>query len=333
MKRWNLAITGFGRIGRSVAELVWQRQPHYRQRYGADVRLVAVCGSRAGCFEPAGLSREQVGTPHAMQPGLTGEAFLARVGADVLIEAGPTEFETGGAALAYLRTALGMGMHAIVISKGALVVDHAGLAALAAAQGVQLKISGATSAALPTIDLLQYNLAGSRILQVEGILTATTNFVLSRLMDGAALAAAVREAQDLGMAEPDPRFDLEGWDTACKIAILANAAFGAGIRLQDVARCGVDRVSAADTSAWREAGVVPKLVGRIVNGDSGVRASVELVGYPRDHPFALVGAGMKAIRVDTDAMGEVIAIGRSGPLATAAAAMKDFEHLLMAASR
>lgn len=333
MKRLNLAITGFGHIGRSVAELLWQRQAGYRDRHGVDVQLVAVCGASGGLHAPQGLSRAQALDTRARVPGLTGQGFLARVGADVLIEAGPTDVETGGAGHGYIRDALGMGMHAVVISKGALVFDYAGLAALAAEQQVQLKISGATSALLPTIDLLQYNLAGCRIVELEGILTGTTNFVLSRLMAGAELSAAVREAQALGMAEPDPRFDTEGWDTACKINILANAAFGAGLALKDVVRCGIDRVSPADTAAWRAAGVVPKLVGRIVNRADGVRASVELRTYPPGHPFANVSAGMKAIRVETDAMGEIVVIGSSGPLATAAAALKDLEHLLMRTGR
>ncbi|WP_371320052.1 homoserine dehydrogenase [Pseudomonas gingeri] len=332
MKRWNIAITGFGSIGKAVAQILRQREQRYKALYGADVRVVAVCGSRAGLMDHNGLAFD---TERALslQPGLTGEGFIEQAQADVLIEAGPTDYETGGAGYRYIRAALGQGMHAIAISKGALVFDYRGLADLARANGAQLKISGATSAALPTIDLLQYNLAGCQILEVEGIVTATSNFVLSRMMDGAGFSDAVAEAQRLGMAEPDPRFDVEGWDTACKINILANAAFGADLKLQDIPRDGIDQISAADIQRWKAAGVVPKLVGHIDNRASGVQASVTLKTYPLDHPFAQVSAKMKAIRVTTDVMGEIMAIGVTSPLATAAAALKDFEHLLMAAHR
>lgn len=332
MKRWNIAISGFGSIGKAVAQIVGQRQPRYQARYGADVRVVAVCGSRAGLIDHAGLHLGVEG-PGPLQAGLTGDGFLAQAQADVLIEAGPTDYRTGGAGYRYIREALGSGMHAIAISKGALVFDYRGLDELARSKGVQLKISGATSAALPTIDLLQYNLAGCRILEVEGIVTATTNYVLSRMMDGCALATAVAEAQQLGMAEPDPRFDVEGWDTACKINILANAGFGADLKLDAIARDGIEQISAADIRQWQAQGVVPKLVGRIQNSADGLHASVELKTYPLDHPFAQVSAKMKAIRVSTDLMGEIMAIGVTSPTATAAAALKDFEHLLMAASR
>lgn len=332
MKRWNIAITGFGSIGKAVAQIIREREQRYREIYAADVRIVAVCGSRTGLIDHDGLPW---GTDSALplQPGITGPGFVEGSHANVLIEAGPTNFETGGSGYAYIREALSQGMHAISISKGALVFDYAGLADLARANGVQLKISGATSAALPTIDLLQYNLAGCQVLEVEGILTATTNFVLSKMMDGMSFDDAVAEAKRLGIAEPDPRFDVEGWDTACKVNILANAGFGARLKLQDIPRDGIDQISPADIQRWKAEGVVPKLIGRIQNDGGNTKASVELKTYPLDHPFAQVTARMKAIRVNTDVMGEITAIGVTSPLATAAAALKDFEHLLMAAQR
>jgi homoserine dehydrogenase len=150
------------------------------------------------------------------------------------------------------------------------------------------------------------------------------------MMDGMSFTAAVAEAQRLGIAEPDPRFDVEGWDTACKVNILANAAFSADLKLQDIPRDGIEHITQADIDRWHAAGLTPKLVGRIHNDADNVRASVELKTYPMDHPFAQVTAKMKAIRVTTDMMGEITAIGVTSPTATAAAAMKDFEHLLMA---
>jgi homoserine dehydrogenase len=255
--------------------------------------------------------------------------FIERTNANVLIDAGPTDYATGGPAYGYIRAALTRGVHAIAISKGALIFDLKGLRALAVEKGVALKFSGATAAALPTLDLLEHNLAGCRVLKVEGIFTATTNYVLSRMMVGIALQDAVVEAQHLGMTEPDPRFDLEGWDTACKITLLANAAFATNLNLNQIIREGITELSCSDLDTWKAAGVVPKLVGEIVVGEHGVSASVRLQTYAYDHPFAQVGAKMKAIKVETDAMGEVVAICRTSPLATAAAALKDFEHILM----
>jgi homoserine dehydrogenase len=329
MQRWNIAISGFGAIGKTIAGLLEDRKAHYAQRYGADVRLTAVCGSRAGLYAPDGLQGPWGSDRGSLQPGLTGTDFIEQTHADVLIDAGPTDYETGGAAYGYLRSALSHGMHAIAVSKGALIFDLAGLRALAVANGVALKFSGATAAALPTLDLIEYNLAGCRVLKIEGIFTATTNYVLSRMMDGFEFDHALSEAQQRGMAEPDPRFDIEGWDTACKIALIANASLGASIRLNDIERQGIDHLTQRDMQTWKAAGMVPKLVGEIIPGERELRAAVVLRGYPHDHPFARVGASMKAISIHSDAMGEVTALCRTSPLATAAAALKDFEHILM----
>lgn len=329
MQRWNIAISGFGAIGRTIAELLERRRDHYAQRYDADVRLIAVCGSRSGLYAPDGLQEPWAIDRRDLQAGMTGADFIERTHADVLIDAGPTDYQTGGAPYSYLRSALSNGMHAIAVSKGALIFDLAGLRAIAAANGVKLKFSGATAAALPTLDLIEHNLAGCRVLKIEGIFTATTNYVLSRMTDGIALQHALSEAQQRGMAEPDPRFDMEGWDTACKIALIANASLGADIRLNDVQRQGIDHVTQSDIRAWKADGLVPKLIGEILPGEAGPKAVVALRTYARDHPFAQVGASMKAISIHSDDMGVVTALCRTGPLETAAAALKDFEHILM----
>ena len=226
MAIWNVAITGFGGVGWAVSELLLARRETYHARYGADVRLTAVCGSRAGIVDRDGL--EAATLPGNFRACASGVEILAAAGAHVLIEAGPTDFRTGGPGYDYMKAALADGRHVIAISKGALVHDGPGLRALAEKAGVSLKISGATASALPTIDLIQYNLAGCEILQVEGILNATTNHLLTAMMErDLSLAAAVEETQRAGIAEKDPRFDIEGWDTACKLLILAN--FGLGV--------------------------------------------------------------------------------------------------------
>ncbi len=154
--------------------------------------MVGICGSRAGLIDLDGLGPARTSDLTQRVSGLTGDRFLDSLHANVLIETGPTDYETGGPGDRYIRSALTNGVHVVAISKDARVV-YAGRAALARAHGAQLKISGATLAALPTIDLLQYNLAGCKILEVEGILTATANFMLSQMMAGLSFADALSE--------------------------------------------------------------------------------------------------------------------------------------------
>lgn len=326
-----VAIAGFGNVGRATATLLLSRRERYRRAYGIDMRLVAVCGSRAGAADEAGLEAHRF---DELEPGKTGPDFIAASGADLLIEAGPSDFRTGGPGLAYIRSALSNGRDAVAISKGAPVYDGRGLRDLARTNGAALKISGATAAALPTIDLLEHSLLGCEVLKVEGILNATTNYLLHAMTTrGIGLDAALKEAQAGGFAERDPRNDVEGWDTACKLLILANFGLGADMSIDDISVQGIQAVTKAQVDAWGADGLVPKLVGSLMRQSGALQATVAVRAYPQNDAFALVTGKRKAIRVVTDVMGEIVAIGGGAePAATAAAALKDLEHILHARS-
>ncbi|WP_245514720.1 homoserine dehydrogenase [Rhizobium leguminosarum] len=316
-------------MGRATACLLLSRRARYRQVYGVDIRLVAACGSRAGLSDDRGLGEDQLG---ALEDGLSGPAFIEASGADLLIEAGPSDFRTGGPGLGYIRSALSAGRDTIVVSKGALVHSGIELRQLARRSGALLKLSGAAAAALPTIDLVDHSLKGCTVLKVEGILNATTNYLLDAMMTrGIGFDAALREAQLGGFAETDPRNDTEGWDTACKLLILANFGLDADLTMNDLTVEGIQSVSGERIEAWRREGLVPKLVGSLTRADGTFSAAVGIKAYPLSDPFANIRGKDKAIRIVTDAMGETIAIGSGKePLATAAAALKDLEHVLTA---
>ena len=332
-KRWDVAITGYGNVGKAVAKLLLARQQRYLEIYQADVRLTAVCGLRSGRIERDGLSDTDLEDKPSFEPGLTGERFMQALQADVLFEAGPTDFRTGGSGYTYIRHALEHQLHVVAISKGALVFDYQGLRELASRKGVTLHVSGATAAALPTIDLLTYNLAGCEVDSIEGILTATTNVILSQMMEhGSSFEAALRYAQEHRIVESDPSFDVDGWDTACKLTILANAGLGASLTIDDIARESLRAITGEMVEEWLCQKLVPKFVGQLTRLDATWQGAVKLRLYQPDHPFAQATGQRKAIRVVTALMGEFFVIGgNAGPAATAAAALKDFEHLLSGA--
>ncbi|MGI2034591.1 homoserine dehydrogenase [Rhizobium panacihumi] len=328
MRIYKIAIAGFGGVGRATAKLLLSRRKRYRDVYNADVRLVAVCGSRSGLVAPDGLEMDRF---DRLEEGLSGPDFIAASGAEIVIEAGPSDFRTGGPGLAYIRSSLSAGHDTIVISKGALVHSGKPLKELARASGAILKISGAAAAALPTIDLVDHSLKGCEVLEIEGILNATTNYLLDAMTSrGIGFEAALREAQQGGFAEADPRNDTEGWDTACKLILLANFGLGAELMMDDLNVEGIQSLSRNQIETWREQGLVPKLVGSLTRINGGFDARVGVRAYPLSDTFASVRGKQKAIRITTDAMGETIAIGAGEePLATAAAALKDLEHILM----
>ncbi|WP_211440630.1 homoserine dehydrogenase [Collimonas humicola] len=335
MRNLNVAITGFGGIGRKVAHLLHERRADYKKRYGFDLRIVGVCTGSAGIIHEDGLDQAALEDKEAYFKGLSGAAFIDHVPADVLVEASPTDFRTGGAALAYIRSALARRMHIIAISKGALAVDYAGIREEASRQRVALKLSGAVGSAIPTIDLIQYNLAGCRVSSVSAIVTGTTNVILSEMMDKeCSFADALAAAQRLGIAESDPTLDTDGWDTACKIAILSNAAFGTAIEVEKMFRQGISGVTLADVRQWRAAGLMPRLVGHIDYIDETYQACVRLDLCDQAHPFAQVHGSTKAVRITTDLIGDFTIVGGgSHPYGTAAAALKDLEHILFMLQR
>ncbi|PZM15622.1 homoserine dehydrogenase [Acinetobacter baumannii] len=330
MKRINVAICGFGRIGQQIAELLLNRSTYYKQKYQIDARLVGVCNSSSGLIDQEGLQAVKWLDKTQYQTGLTEQKFLEQVQADVIIETGPSDYMTGGKGLFYLNYALTHNMNAIAVSKGALVVDGKKLINLAHQQNKKLFFSGATAAALPTVDLFEYNLAGCQILEVEGVFTGTTNFILNDMLQHEyAFTESLEKAQARGIAEPNSSFDVDGWDTAAKITILANTVLGTDVKIQDIPRQGISHVTTEHIRDWKQENVIPRLVGFIHIKNLQIQTGVELRLVPANHPFAHLQGSNKCIRVLTQEMGEfVVSGGASAPLATAAAALKDFELML-----
>ncbi|MFV5459392.1 homoserine dehydrogenase [Acinetobacter baumannii] len=330
MKRINVAICGFGRIGQQIAELLLNRSTYYKQKYQIDARLVGVCNSSSGLIEQEGLQASKWLDKTQYQAGLTEQKFLEQVQADVIIETGPSDYVTGGKGLFYLNYALTHSMHAIVVSKGALVVEGKKLINLAHQHNKKLFFSGATAAALPTVDLFEYNLAGCQILEIEGVFTGTTNFILNDMLQHeCAFTESLEKAQARGIAEPNSSFDVDGWDTAAKITILVNTVLGADVKIQDIPRQGISHVTTEHIRDWKQENIIPRLVGFIHIKNQQIQTGVELRLVPANHPFAHLQGSNKCIRVLTKEMGEfVVSGGASAPLATAAAALKDFELML-----
>jgi len=340
MKDIKVALVGLGNVGRHVVELYGNKRAELRDRYGLNLRLVGVIelkGSVVGQDEldPAALLALPRGVDGILshpdvQVGLSGPEAIHAAGADVIIESTPTNLETGEPGLTHLRTALQAGTHVVTLAKGPLVVDWPGLNALARAGGAQLRFSGAAAAALPTIDVARYCLAGTKITCIRGILNGTTNYILTRMhAAGIDYQAGLKEAQQQGIAEPDPTLDVEGYDTAAKITILANAVLEAGVTLADVSIEGITGVTPEEVRRVLSAGKVVKLVGSAVRNDDGtVQVQVGPVELEQAHPLAQVNETNKAIYFDTAEMGPLMVTGgRSDPRGAAAAALKDIVNL------
>jgi len=233
--------------------------------------------------------------------------------------------------LSHLRLALDNGWHVVTANKGPLVVDFKGLKRKSTDQRLALEFSAAAGAALPGLDVGLYSLAGAEITAIEGILNGTTNFILTQMDQGVIYEDALGEAREKGIAEPDPSQDVEGWDTALKILLLANAVLGLDLTLADIDVRGITGITDQLRNNAKAEGKVLKLLGRIHQAGAQFKAEVKLTAIGSAHPLFGVNGTNKGITFFTDTMGEVtVTGGKSDPRGAAAALLKDiiniFQH-------
>jgi homoserine dehydrogenase len=335
-KQVPIVLTGFGNVGRAFLKLAREKHAFVRERYGLDLKIVAAFRSTGGAMlddDPgaatfAASPELKLETLPTWTPGLRLVDVLDGSLLGVLAETTPSNLKTGEPGLGYMRAALNRGWNIAAASKGALSVNFAGLMEIARRQGLSIKFSGATAASLPTLDVATISLSGAEILGIDGILTGTTNHILGRLEEGLTFDAALREAQILGIAEPDPSMDIDGWDTACKLQLIVNAALGMGLTLGDLAVQGIRDVTPESQRAARAEGKILKLIGRMTRDGDHFRASVAPVAIEASHPLYRVHGTNKGIAFFTDTMGTVVVTGgKSDPRGTAASMLKDIINI------
>ncbi len=345
MKNISICLAGLGNVGSQFIKLLQERQDLIKSKYGFVLEINAVALRSGGIISSAPLDLNLLlELSHKgkleLYPGwgsnIKGYQVVSESAVDILLDGTPTNLKTGEPSLTYLKTALAKGMHVVTLAKGGLVLDFNNLKDLARKNGVEIRYSGATAAALPTIDIANYCLAGVSVTEIMGILNGTSNYVLTKMTEeGMTFEAALKEAQVLGIAEPQPELDVGGWDTAAKILILSNEIFGIDLTLEDISVTGITHVTLSMIEEAKKQGEVIKLVGesRLVQGGrSKDKPNVEvMVGpqtLPNDHTLAGVKNTTKAIYFNTDTMGELSVIGgKSDPRAAAAAALKDIINL------
>ena len=334
-----IALVGFGNVGRRFAERL--RGPYARalRAAGAHVRVTGIATARHGlAIDPRGIDLSRalrlVAKGRSLEmlnrrPRIRDvRAFMARVPADVLIEITTLDPKSGQPAIDHVRRALGRGMHVVTANKGPVAFALRSLRALAARKKRLFLHEGAVMDGTPVFNLADRCLRGARIVSFRGTLNSTTNLVLSRMEEGLTASAAVKEAQALGIAEADPRNDLEGWDAAVKGCALANALMGASVRPSQVRRRGITGLTGLDVRRAVRAGTRLRLVVRGVRGGRRVRVSVAPERIPFGDPLS--GSGPDAALVlETDLMGEIGVFERGGSVdQTAYALLSDLIQVL-----
>ncbi|MBN2312838.1 MAG: homoserine dehydrogenase [Sedimentisphaerales bacterium] len=336
-KSVKIVLCGLGNVGKALLELLAERSGEVESRYGLHLILSAavdIGGAAVGNDEglPTAKLLEHLKAGGAVesfspfgQPGKTGKEVIDEAATDVLLETTPTTLVDGEPGRTHIFAALEQGMDVVSANKGPIVLFYQELHELARQKGCGIHISAATAAALPTLDVGQVCLAGATLLEIEGILNGSTNYILTRMQqDGSDYEVALKEAQELGIAETDPRLDVEGRDTANKIVLIANRLFGLSLGPKDISVEGITHVTPEDVAEARDAGQVIKLIGTAKRTDKGVQLSVGPKRLDQTHPLASVSGSEKAISYLTDTMHRItVSGGKSSPVGAAAAMLKD----------
>jgi len=243
-------------------------------------------------------------------------------GVSVLVESLPTNIADGLPALELITAALEQGTSVVTVDKGPLVHGFEALRDAARKGGASLGYSGATGVSIPD------ELVGDRVLEIRGVLNGTTNYILTEMQQRQrSFDEALAGAQADGIAEPDPSLDVQGWDTASKILILAKALMSADVRLVEVSRIGIGPETESLITIARESGRVVRLVGRARIWQGRVRVSVAPKLVEPDSPFYSVSGTSKAAVFRTERQGAVLALARSGRDAISQTIVDDIERI------
>ncbi len=321
-------------MNRALVRLLMDRDAELRERCIA-WRVTGVASRKLGWIADAGgidlglLSREQALVPEdfpeaSRRSSNVGE-WLATARADVLFEATSLNVEDGQPAVDHLRAGLEHGAHAITANKGPVVYAYRELCELAASHGKRFLFESTVLDGIPIFSLFGENLPVIHLNGFRGILNSTTNVILGGMEEGLSFDAALRRAQELGVAETDARHDIEGWDAAVKVTALVTVLMGASLRLGDVQREGIGKLTGEDVRAARAAGTPYKLVCSARRTDRGVRARVAPERLPLSDPLAWVAGTSSIVYFETDIFpGLCITEVNPGIFATAYGMLADF---------
>jgi homoserine dehydrogenase len=317
-------------------ELLIQKENHLLGLIGVKFRLVGVADTSGAAVSADGLDVHQImGLKSAGMgvaqyepfghPGMSPLELVRQAPADLLLEASPGNLEDGQPGLGAIDAALSRGLHVVTANKAPLVLEFPRLSEMARAVGVKLRYDATVAGGLAAVNLGRRDLAIAQIERLEGIVNLTTNYILTRMAeDGLTYEEALADAQVAGHAETDPSLDVQGWDAASKLVILAHSVLDFPATLEDIPVEGITGVSQEELAEAVAAGRRVKLLATATRQGTGYALSVSPVSLEMSHPLARLGPKQMGVVYHTDICGVVAAsIVEETPVPTAAAMLRD----------
>jgi homoserine dehydrogenase len=314
-RRLELALLGFGHVGRRFALLLDERRDDLRRAFRVDPRVVAICTSKHGSI----YNRQGIDLRDAVARRSSGQSFgshetpadlIARLESSaapvrVVMEATTLSVSDAQPAIAHIEMALDSGCHAVTVNKGPVAFAFRRLHQFASDKGLSFLFEGAVMDGVPIFNLVRETLPSVKVTGFRGIVNTTTQHVLMALEAGEPFAAALERMQAEGIAEADPALDLQGWDAAAKAAALANVLLDADLTPHTVAREGLGPGTAAAVQRAFAAGRRLRLVISGSRGSGGAHASVRLTGLEPTDILATLASTANALILTTDLLDEI----------------------------
>src|SRR5438105_4916415 len=310
----NVGLAGLGTVGASVVRLIERQREALEARCGRPIEVVAVTARSRNKRRDVDVGGFRWA---ADAVALAGDREI-----DVFVEVIGGE---GDPAKRAVEAALSAGKSVVTANKALLARHGVALAALAEQHHVALNFEAAVGGAIPIVKTLREGLAGNALARVYGILNGTCNYILTRMeQEELTFAECLKDAQRLGYAEADPTFDVEGHDTAQKLAILASLSFGIKVDPEAVYVEGISTITPEDLEAADELGYRIKLLGVAVATDAGIEQRVHPTMVPKHSPIPQVMGVTNAVTIDPDPINEITLVGPgAGGDATASAVVSD----------
>jgi homoserine dehydrogenase len=310
----SIGLAGLGNVGVGVLDIIAKHGPLLADRAGMPIRVTAVSArsrSRDRGHDLSGLAWFDDPLELAKSPDI--DVFVELMGGD------------GDPAKSAVEAANAAGKHVITANKALLAHHGAALARAAETKGVALNFEASVAGGIPIIKTLREGLVGNRVTKLFGIMNGTCNYILTKMAnEGRTFGAVLKEAQDLGYAEADPTFDIGGFDTAHKLAVVTSLAFGTEVNLKAIDIEGIEAITLEDIRNASDMGYKIKLLGVAVSHAGGVEQRVHPTLVPKGSPVSDTDGVYNAMVVKGDFVGDLMLEGRgAGSHPTASAVLSD----------
>jgi homoserine dehydrogenase len=322
-----IILIGFGVVGQNIAKLLLSRNEDLYALYGMKPRIVATVDGKGSAVSASGLDLQRLldakktkGTVAEYGDGGKKDIveIIESVDAEVVVEVTPTNLKTGEPGMTHLSTAIKNGKNVITANKGPLALALPSLIELAEYNGVMLRFSGTVGGGTPILEFAKRCLKGDRIVSFRGILNGTTNYILTRMEEGLSFDDALNDAKEKGYAEAEPSLDIDGYDAAAKMVIMANWVMGMKVTMKDVNFTGIRNVTADEMkNALKNHNAIKLIAG------SNKGLTVKPTEIPKNDPLCVNGT-LNAVTFSSEYSGQQTIIGRgAGGMETASAVLRD----------